>query len=183
MQLVMSCINEGERSTASELSELGEPLWVLAELHHVAPSKLRPPIRVVAKPLSQFGTGRDLLEPKVDRGILLLHSPGPKPIHQNTRPVTGGRLLVDTFQSDFVCRNSLRHNPCPQFRAHASFGGFPSPRQQRAVTSREHRKPRTAQRLRKAAWSELARVMIASKRHRANRSQSPCMMPAMIGTT
>src|SRR5215467_666641 len=49
----------------------------MPDLRLVAPPELLPAFRIMAEPLSQFGTWRNLFHPFIDRGISLLHSTGP----------------------------------------------------------------------------------------------------------
>src|SRR6516162_2642298 len=50
---------------------------MMPDLRLVASSEFLPAFRIMAEPLSQFGTWRNLFHPFIDRGIGLLHSTGP----------------------------------------------------------------------------------------------------------
>jgi hypothetical protein len=50
---------------------------MMPDLRLVASPEFLPAFSIMAKPLSQFGTWRNLFHPFIDRGIALLHSTGP----------------------------------------------------------------------------------------------------------
>src|SRR5699024_9810888 len=84
------------------------PLLGALELLLVPLGELRETLRVVAEPLTQLGGGADLLEPLVERSVLLAHPAGPDPVDENPVAVTTRRLVADRTDVDLVACGHLR---------------------------------------------------------------------------
>src|SRR5689334_18401285 len=80
MRLIMRSIDEGEISLPRELAQPPEFPGMSLDFRPVAPPEFRPALGIVSKPFAQFGAGRDLSHPFIDRGMFLLHSARPQPV-------------------------------------------------------------------------------------------------------
>lgn len=83
---------EGDVAKLCKVAQLLQFLAVIrVELRAVAPRKLFEGIGVVAPPLTQLRTGRDILEPVLIREAILGHATGPELIDEHRYPT---RFLV-----------------------------------------------------------------------------------------
>lgn len=94
VQHVTRCVHKRDLTSPGHAAEFPKLLITYSKFCRVAPLELLPAIRIVRKPLPQFGTGSDLLAPLIDCSRLLTKPAGPEPVHQNASTVLRGRLLV-----------------------------------------------------------------------------------------
>src|SRR5215831_16394886 len=87
MFLVPGPVDQRDGSFAGLLAEQANRLGMRLQLGAIALLKSFPPRRVVAEPLAQLRTGRDFLEPQIDRRLLLGHAPRPQAVHQHAKTV------------------------------------------------------------------------------------------------
>src|SRR5690606_19323866 len=68
-----------------------------------------PSFRRVAKPFTQLGARRNVLEPLVDAGFVLARAARPDPVDEHARSVRFRRLVVYAFHADpvFPCHALL----------------------------------------------------------------------------
>jgi hypothetical protein len=77
MRLVMRGKHQRDPTALRKRTKPIEFVRMMPDLRLVASPEFLPAFRIMAKPLSQFGTWRNLFHPFIDRGIALLHSTGP----------------------------------------------------------------------------------------------------------
>ncbi|MNT74933.1 hypothetical protein D3C72_2137890 [compost metagenome] len=82
----------------------------------VAAAEFVPMRRIVAEPLAQFGAGRDVLEPLVNRRIGLGHAPRPEAIDQYPPAVAVIRRLVDALEGEVGRAVTHRRQSPPEAR-------------------------------------------------------------------
>jgi len=79
----------------------------------LASPEFAPASRIVMEPFAQPGARRQVLQPAFERQALLLHPARPKPIHQESRPIT--------LRGRFVNALDLNHAK----KLSTSFDNFP----------------------------------------------------------
>jgi hypothetical protein len=94
MKLVMGREHEGYWTLACPLSEPAEMFRLLAQFSRIATPEFLPTGGIVSEPFSQFGAGRGILQPFIDRRGFLCHAAGPKPIDQYSYAVIASRRLI-----------------------------------------------------------------------------------------
>src|SRR5690606_6031003 len=98
--LVARGAEEGHVAAAAELAERFERRAVALELRLVPLAKLLPPVHGMTEPFAQLRARRDVLQPIVERGLLLAQTARPDSIHENPASVGCGGLVVYTLDLD-----------------------------------------------------------------------------------
>jgi hypothetical protein len=100
MEFVMRSEQQGDRLLSRQAPKLGKRFRMFSDFRLVPFAKFGPALDIVGEPFAECRAGRQVLEPTVDRSILLPQSPWPKPIDQDARSVTARGGLVDALQLD-----------------------------------------------------------------------------------
>src|SRR4051812_30842636 len=100
VRLVPGGVDERDRPGADFLLQVAEEIALLVEFRPVPPAELVPLGRVVPEPLAEFRAGGDLLEPQVDRRLLIADPSGPEPLNQDAQSILLGWRLIGPLQPD-----------------------------------------------------------------------------------
>ena len=119
MHFIVGRIHQRNRTFACQSTQLFELVEMLAHFVRIAALKLFPACGIVPEPLSQFGTGREIFHPLIQRRIYLPDATRPQSIDQYPHTIVQGGFLVCPFQPDVACGDSLTHRTC-----HATMPAF-----------------------------------------------------------
>lgn len=109
MNFVVGRIHQRNRTFACQSTQLFELVEMLAYFVRIAALEFFPARRIMVKPLSQSGTGREILHPLIHCRIYFPDATRPQSINQYPHTIIRGGFLVCPFQLDVACGDFLIH--------------------------------------------------------------------------
>src|SRR5271165_440095 len=76
------------------------------KLFEVLLPEFAPLLRVGVEPLAQLVGRCEVLQPRIERGVGLLQTPWPEPVHEHARTVFRRRFRIHAFEDDRHARYS-----------------------------------------------------------------------------
>lgn len=104
---IVSAIEQGHRALPACSQDRRPGVRLCVQLFPVPSLEFLPAFHLVPEPLAQFGTRRNLLQPRISMQFLLFHATWPEAVHQDALAITSSTRFVAAFDADHLAARSI----------------------------------------------------------------------------